>query len=196
MVLVEKLDPPNPLALLDVPLDASLSTIVPMLESVDLACGGEPNPENAATLGNVTLDTSLSTVPKLRPVEVVFEGEPKPEKPVMLGAVPKFRPVVLVFETESLATVVLAPNRPPFGDAFEMPLLEDVAFEPTGLRDEDLGVSLLGDKPSEARNIPNVDGDFVVPKRLLLRGDGVDGLLMEVADFELGRLPPKDSVLF
>ena len=219
-VLVENPNPPNPLALPEVPLDASLFTLVPRLKPVGLALGGGPNPEKAATLGNVTLDTALSTVPNLRPVELAFEGEPnneavvtlgvpeftpvetafgglpKPEKSVMLGAVPKSRPVVIVFETDSGATVVLAPNKPPFDVTFEISLLDAEAFEPNRLRDEDLGASLLGDTPSEAGNIPNFDEDSVVPDILLLGGGWVDALLTEGVEFDPDRLPDRDTVLF
>ena len=145
-------------------------------------------------LGNVTLYTSLSTVPKSTSVETAFGGERKPEERVILGAVLKSRPVVLVFKTESLATVALAPREPSFGDTFEMPLLEDVAFKPTGLRDEDLVVSLLGDAPSEAVNIPNVDGDFFVPNVLILGEGWVDALLIG-AEIEPNTPSPRDSEL-
>ena len=66
VVLVEKLNPEKPVALVDVPLDASLFAVVPTLKPVELA-----------------------------------------------------------FEAGSLAKMVLEPNRPPFGVAFESPLLED-----------------------------------------------------------------------
>ena len=221
VVLVENQNRPNPLAIIDVPLDASLFTIMPRSEPIELVFGGEPKPEKAVTLGNVTLDTALSTVPKLRPVELAFEEEPNNETVVTLGAVPQSTPVeiafgveptpeelvmlgvilksklvVLVFETGSLATAALAPNRPRSGDAVEMRLLEDVAFEPTGLRDEDLGGSFLGDAPSEAGNIPNVDEGSGSPDLLLLRGDWVDASLTEGVEFDPEGLLHRDAVLF
>ena len=121
--------------------------------------------------------------------------EPKPEKvmrgKVTLGAsffavVPKIGPVELAFGVGSLADMALEPNRPPFGVAFETPLLEDVALEPNRFRDGALDVSLLGDRRSEAENIPSDDEDLVVPNKLLLGGVWVDALL----------LSPRDPVLF
>ena len=97
------------------------------------------------------------------------------------------------------------PNRPPFNEAFETPLLEDVAFEPNRPRDGVLDVSVLGDTPSEPEKIPTVDEDMVVPNKLLLEegwpnklllgGDWSNALLPESAEFEPNRLPPGDTVL-
>ena len=128
------------------------------------------------------------------PLELVLEGKPKPEEPVMLGAVTRSKPVVLVSEAESLPTVALAPNMPPFGVAFEMPLLEAVAFESNRLRDKDPGVSLLGDTASEVGTIPNVDRDCVVPNILLLGGGCVDALLIG-AEIEPNTPSLRDSKL-
>lgn len=68
--------------------------------------------------------------------------------------------------------MVLEPNRPPFGVAFETSLLEDVAFEPNRPGDGVLDVSLLGDMPFQPEKMPTVDEDLVDPNELLLEGAG------------------------
>lgn len=92
--------------------------------------------------------------------------------------------------------MALAPNRPPIGVAFETPPLEDVAFEPNKPRDKGLDVSLLGDTIWGSEKIPSVDGDLVIPSKVLLGESCKDALLLEGAKFEPNRLPPRDSVFF
>lgn len=92
--------------------------------------------------------------------------------------------------------MVLEPNRPPFGVAFETSLLEDVAFEPNRPGDGVLDVSLLGDMPFQPEKMPTVDEDLVDPNELLLEGGWVDALLPEGAEFEPNALLPGDSVFF
>ena len=155
----------------------------------------EPNPGKAIALGNVALDTSLANRTRFNACDTSLGSGTKARETSHAESRTELWPVVLVFETQSLASVVIAPRGPPFGDTFEMPLLEDVAFKPTGPRDEDLGVSLLGDTPSEAETIPNIDGDFVLPNILLLGGGWVDALLKS-AEIEANIPSLKDPELF
>ena len=138
----------------------------------DVVLAEKLNPEKPVALGEVHLDASLFTV------------------------VPNIKSVGIAFEAGSLAKTALEPHRPPFGGAFETPLLEHVAFEPNRLRDGDLDKSLLGDTLLEPEDTSNADEGTVVSNKLLLEGVWVDALLRKGAEFGPNKLLPRDSVRF
>ena len=118
-----------------------------------------------------------------------------PSNASLLAVAPKKLLGALAFEVLSLIDIKLEPERPPFVIALEASLLDEVVFEPKRPGGGVLDVLLLEDTRLKIEKSSAINAGFVVAIELPVEEEWVDALLLEGAEFEPKRPPPRDDGL-